>query len=100
MFAATKSRRREPELPCPCGNVCRCHQPSSNDGTFPWIIPIGFPIIFPGLFILIAWISYPGFSPPVRHIEVDGQDCIIQYHSDGVTSTGAGVGHDIALCPK
>lgn|SRR6185369_1946436 len=97
MFAQMKSRRRSPSRPCPCRGTCDCHKPKEK---FPWeillVFPLMFPIIVPGVFILIVGLAP---SPPVPHIQVNGKDCVIQHVTDHCTSTGACSGHDVAICP-
>lgn len=84
--------------PCPCGNTCRCHI-RRKESRFVWIILyVALPLLLLMLFGTIHYaIKHP---PPARHIQVDGKDCIVEYISDGCTSTGACWGHDIAVCPK
>lgn len=96
MFGLMRSsRHRLPEKPCPCNYVCLCHKPYNGDGLL-WII-VGFALLIGGLLVLSIVFHTPN---PVRHIEVNGQDCTIDYISDGCTSTGACHGHDVAICPK
>jgi hypothetical protein len=99
MFGQMKSRRSTTPLPpCPCGNVCRCHQPPDSPN-FWEVLPIiiGFLVLFGGP-LCIGWCmsNYP--PEQVRHIRVNGQDCLIHYVTDSCTSTGACSGHDEAVC--
>lgn len=98
MFAQMKSRRRSsvPSKPCPCGNTCLCHKPrkgiSEFQATLMFIGVLGFLFLW-GLFMSMALRS------PERHVQVDGQDCVIHHVIDSCTSTGACSGHDEAICP-
>lgn len=84
---------------CACGGDCVCH--IKKDRLFPIYVPLVFPIVFPLIFPCAFLILF-GFSshtqPVVKHIEVDGKDCIVQHVNDSCTSTGACRGHDIAVC--
>jgi hypothetical protein len=63
---------------------------------YPLIFPILMPIMFPiGLAYLIAYL----LPPSIRHIEVDGKDCVVEYVVDRRNSHGGVVGHDKAVCP-
>jgi len=98
MFAQMKRKRSVTPLPpCPCGNVCRCHQPPKDDGLGALCLAI-FAIVFlfgGAIFLAIRADNNP---PPVRHIQVKGQDCIVKYVEDSCTSTGACSGHEEAVC--
>jgi len=93
---SSRNRRREPSAPCPCNNVCLCHKPTEDHWDIYALYFIGFTLLICLPFLL----SYiPNHSVEKRHIEVNGQDCIIEKKIDGVSSTGAEYGHDIAVCP-
>ena len=63
---------------------------------------IGFWYAFGIVGIFVGIIQYKEWKAPKqpKHIEVNGQDCIVWYHEDGSTSTGASWGHEVAICPK
>jgi len=66
---------------------------------YPLIFPILIPLLFPFTFIgvIVYFIEPP--SSNVRYIEVNGQDCHIEYVKDRRNSHGGGIGHDRAVCP-
>jgi len=89
-----RSRRRKPSEPCPCNNTCLCHKPQ-KESLLVWVLCfIGFGG-FIGIPFLLSYLNHN----EVRHIKVNGQDCIIDRKIDGVSGTGAPYGHDIAVCP-
>lgn len=91
MFAQMRGRRNSPSKPCPCHGACLCHKPT-KDSFFPML----FPILIPGIFILIV-----GLAPaPEKHIQVDGKNCIVKHVTDSCNSTGACSGHDITICKE
>lgn len=57
--------------------------------------PLAVPILFPGSLVLGTYF-YP--YPKPRKIEVNGEMCDIYFKQTGITSTGAAVGHDMAVC--
>lgn len=96
MFAQMKSSR-EPSKPCPCNNSCLCHKPQED-----WVV-----WLVCGLgFVLLVSFPYIMYRIEHRnqieenHIDVNGQDCIVGWKQDGVSSTGASYGHDKAVCPN
>lgn len=91
-----RNRHRGSSKPCPCGGVCSCHKPSKDMPM--WHVPLYMMILFLPFFLLAL---YKDAHPnPVRHIEVNGQDCIIVHKVYNCTSTGACSGKDIAVCSK
>jgi cell division septal protein FtsQ len=90
MFAQMKSRRKEEQPNC---------SPNSKVKVYPLIFPILIPLLFPFTFIgvMVYFIEPP--SSNVRYIEVNGQDCHIEYVKDRRNSHGGGIGHDRAVCP-
>lgn len=106
MFAQMKSKRHTFTPPCNYKTCsCYCHQPESpeykaqkkaNDwhDTKLAIKVMSFLIITIGG---IIWLS-SSFKPVVRHIQVNGQDCMVKTIIDGCTSTGACRSHDEAIC--
>ena len=96
MFGQMK-RRREPSKPCPCSGTCLCHIPRKESWEVWLLCFVGFAglVCFPYLMYQI------GHHPPrgYQHIEVNGQDCIVEKKIDGVSGTGASYGHDITVCP-
>lgn len=95
MFAQMRSRRRGPSKPCPCGGSCSCHRPTKE----PWGLIIFSLLVVFGLPLCAAiWIgNHPN---PVRHIKVNGVECVVKHVTDHCTSTGACSGHDEAVCPS
>lgn len=97
MFAQMKSKRVTSRA-CPCHGVCDCHKP--KDSIFPMGIPILFPIMFP-LLVPGAFMAIVAFAPEHKqHVQLNGQDCVIEHITDSCTSTGACSGHDIVVCPS
>jgi hypothetical protein len=96
------SRSYKPPTPCICGKVCPCHNPKPYDSNADWFAIGAFLLVFVILGTFFATMNYfqSKHPPQAQHIEVNGQDCIIEYHNDGSTSTGASWGHDVAVCPK
>lgn len=90
MFAQMK--RKGQDIPCPCNNTCLCHKPIKIDGMIYVLCFFVIAILFISYFLLS--------SPSVRHIQVNGQDCVVERKIDGITGTGAPYGYDIAVCPK
>ena len=89
-----RSSRRSSLPPCPCNNVCRCHNKSGN-AVAAWLVLLG---TFVFLFFFLLW-AYPTLHPKTkRYIEVDGKMCMVNFKEDGHTSTGAVWGHDVADC--
>lgn len=76
---------------------------SSNKKTklvpYPLIFPILIPLVFPALFIGVLIFLFEPSESTVRHIEVNGQDCHIEYVKDRCNSHGGRIGHDKAVCP-
>ena len=92
-----KSSSQTESKPCPCGNVCDCHKP--KEGMSDFVVILIFLLLLTPMFAFLFIISAHMKSEPL-HIEVNGQDCIIKYHEDGRSSTGAPYGHDMADCQK
>jgi hypothetical protein len=90
------SRRQEPSEPCRCHDMCPCHSPQKESIVF---LIVGI-VMFIAFVSLLVYMQYLGSRQTERHIEVNGQDCIVQLKVAGQTSTGAVRGHDIAICPK
>lgn len=90
MFTQMKSRRKETPSGC---------SPNSKIKTYPLIFPILIPLLFPFTFIgvIVYFIEPP--SSNVRYIEVNGQDCHIEYVKGRCNSRGGCRGHDKAVCP-
>jgi hypothetical protein len=88
-----KSHHQTKSKPCPCGGICDCHKPQEGMSDLAAVL-----IFILGLFPLVAFpfiIHALGKSQP-RHIEVNGQNCIVEYHQD---SAGPVIhGHDVANC--
>lgn len=82
--------------PCPCGGICSCHQIKESKENWPLVI-FGMFMIFVFPWFLIAICSHPD---PVRHIEVNGKDCIVKTITDFCSSHGGCQTHDVAECPK
>lgn len=57
-----------------------------------WIILIGVFISLFGTLLLL--------NPQKHYIEVNGIMCEVGFKQTGITSTGAPVGHNVAICPK
>jgi hypothetical protein len=91
MLGSMKRRRREKSKPCPCGGSCECHQKSKEH--WLWYLVMGAIILF--VVGMTLWDS----PPPKRYVYVRGKQCEIHWVQTGITSTGAGIGHDEAICP-
>lgn len=91
---AMKSRRRSVYRPCPCNNVCACHKPASQKFVYGIIIT-SFLLIF-GVFLVLG----NALSQTKSYIEVNGKMCEVGFKQTGITSTGAPIGHKIAICPR
>lgn len=91
-----RSRKRTVSKPCPCGYICKCHKPKKGYNGILWTLFFFCVVILISVLCIVC--TAPNSS--VRHIEVNGQDCLVQWHTDGCTSTGACHGHDVAICPK
>jgi hypothetical protein len=90
-----RNRRSEPSTPCPCNNTCLCHKPQ-KESLFVWVLCfVGFGMLI-GFPFLMGYVHHND----VRHINVYGQDCIVERKVDGVSGTGAQYGHDVAVCPS
>ena len=95
-----KSRNHyNPPPPCVCGKVCPCHDPKPYDSSGDWLLIVAllFPFV---LFGMVVWFISTKEAGATKHIEVNGRDCIVVYHQDSITSTGSGIGHEVAQCPK
>lgn len=104
MFAQMRNSNRKRVIlpPCPCGYTCRCHFPTKDiNKKNKIILTITFCIPVLILISLISFLIYYGETHPYKgpeHIEVNGQMCEIQYHSDCVAPMSCG--HKIAICEK
>lgn len=65
----------------------------------PWVFPLLIPLLFPILFLVLMIYSFELAKPPVRHIEVNGQDCHIEYVRERCNSHGGCARHNKAVCP-
>jgi hypothetical protein len=90
MFAQMKSQRKE---------IRSNHPRNSKFKIYPLIFPILIPLIFPFLFAGIMVYIFEPPEPKVRYIEVNGQDCHIEYVKDKCNSHGGCSWHDRAVCP-
>lgn len=97
MFAQIKRRRTSAE-PCPCGGSCRCHQDKGLTKFDIWAIVIFCGALI-GIVILLVIVGSQ-FTPPVKHIQVEGRDCIVQHVYNNCTPTGSCSSHDMAVCPS
>lgn len=98
MFAQMKGHRKViDDPPCPCNYLCLCHRPIKIEAWEIWGIIILAVIGF-GVLCLAGYAI--AHLPPntIKHIEVNGQDCVVAYKVDGQTSTGAVISHDVAVC--
>lgn len=51
------------------------------------------------MFVSLVGITFLDNGAPKRYIYVDGKECEVHWVRTGITSTGAGIGHDEAVCP-
>lgn len=106
MLALMKSRRRSFTPPCNYQTcTCFCHRPETpeykakkaqddaKDTLWFWVF-VGSIILF---FVFLAFVGGP---PPKHYIRVNGRRCEVVWVQDHITSTGAGVGHEEARCPR
>lgn len=66
---------------------------------YPLVFPILIPLLFPFTFIGVMVSFLVPSEPKVRHIKVNGQDCIVKFVVDHRTSHESVTGHDEAICP-
>lgn len=66
---------------------------------YPLVFPILIPILFPLTFIGVMFCFIDPPKPNVRYIEVNGQDCHIEYVKGICNSHGGCSWHDKAVCP-
>lgn len=59
-----------------------------------WIMLIG------ALVFMSSFSAFMLLKPQKNYIEVNGIMCEVGFKQTGITSTGAPVGHNIAICPK
>jgi hypothetical protein len=91
MFAQMKSRNRI--------NTLENHSSTISTKKDKIILYITVTIAIITMFGLLSLLVLR-FSSKVKMIEVNGTMCEVHFKKTGITSTGAPLGHNVAVCPQ
>ena len=98
MFGQMRSRNRVILPPCPCGDICRCHQPKKGMTFFEKKVIFGIIFVFILIELILIWYHYKHPYKGPDYIEVNGKMCEIRYHNDCAAPLSCG--HKIAICKE